>query len=650
MKTLEQILNENPELIENMYQLIAARLPDLQLEIGQLETMLNIPRSYLRDWADTGVIGTPRDTKTDRVQYRFTLQDVRKAAWLYKATQTGLLPGKDKNEVSQFLANEANIRALDAVTSSPKEKPTIIKPLGPESAFLDFYDYIVPRLVEACFAIIFGKVKKNVTLVIGLGDPDITPDPNAISNMTRAFVGSVDDNRVIATCHSTSPLIDLDSYDVLSYPLHKAQVQIATGKGPAARKNQVPLPELRQAIDSLSQTDRCTLDIVLHWIFQLARKRETMGQVREFAALHPTEYRALAVHRPQVLVDWLVERGKDLQRAWSFAVILTPRDPVMKPRYLQELETFVCSRKGPYHNNPFPSKREGYSFNAFELGHLINPGRVRRGTVYPQEFESNVSALVAVPTYFNNQINGVLYVASTENGFEFEDIDERLLAIIARITGSLIGDAFANKAEGIGLRNAIRAPRMINPIFFAFKTERDLMDRMVEQLETQPLQARPSTGLLAVDINKSKNILRENTHKLNTQEHVDRFFCDIGTLLNKIAGTDTTAFQTRPDRFTFVYEGVEKQTLIENARRILRRFESYIYDPDFLEAPLIKDLQIRIGVAFIAADIDDRPDLNAEVAHEYLIRALEEAKKRGETTHKSSCFLIDVATGQGDEI
>ena len=376
-----------------------------------------------------------------------------------------------------------------------------------------------------------------------------------------------------------------------------------------------------------------TLKTLLEWTAQLAAQREQMGVIREFATVNPTEYDTVVYGRPQLFVDWLVERANQGGKSWSFAVILTPRGDIDMPRYRQELRTFICSKSGPYYNNPYTVFEEGYTHIAFELGHLIYPRGVRKGSVYPEKFEKDICSLIAVPTYFHDHINGVLYVASNVDGHSFSHADELLLSIMARITGQIIGNSRSSESNSFEFENAITRPRVVNPIFYAFKTEVDLDDQLDSMITAVVKRQAPITscGLIAVDINKSKTLLQDddNPSKLRTQEEVDRFFRDIGSTL--VTTINRPIFQTKLDRFVLWYENGTEDEMLRDVSLITKRFASYVYDVAHVRPNgAIMDIKIRLGAVIANAEYlrsHDKSGTVIDVLYNDLATALEKSKK-----------------------
>ena len=171
--------------------------PDLKLRVGQVAEITKIPRDRVNKWAQVGLLGEERDGERGG-EHRFSLADVKKAMYLDSLSSVGKYSDDD---FLRFMEDEKFGKSFEDIIALSGASLPVLPQLKDEGSFLDFYNYIMPRLIEACYVLVFGYVKPHVSVAIDI------PASNPAS-ASRAVIATVDERRIVTTYHAAKPFFD----------------------------------------------------------------------------------------------------------------------------------------------------------------------------------------------------------------------------------------------------------------------------------------------------------------------------------------------------------------------------------------------------------------------------------------------------------
>lgn len=391
---------------------------------------------------------------------------------------------------------------------------------------VDVYHFLSPRLSEAIFHLTFKPMPRNPVFAI------------EIDKTSRLFYVAVfAENGIIITHIVKNPnfgnLIPytLDSSFPDEFKCYSKDNPYTIQHRKDRDDNEIKLSEVRHTL--------------IRWLSRLARERVHLQVYSEFSTIM-RNYDAAKRRRLNSVLSWIVnmkrqddeENRQEDNLSWSFAVLLLPDDDTI-PRHLVQMNVIGSSQGSPYENimpYPFGYNQRGLSPRAYNLAQIISSGPYKRGTLSPNLYEKDIDSSIAIPSVSGEAMIGVLYVASTQEGYEFSASEELVLALLSYIIGEMVSNNPTHRESNLAnYEQIIDNPLIMSPLFSGFFAMRqckyDIEKLLIELPDAKDRDY--NLLLIEIDVHSFRDYVGKDltTSKFKTQLDLDRFVQFLGSNL-----------------------------------------------------------------------------------------------------------------------
>jgi hypothetical protein len=408
-----------------------------------------------------------------------------------------------KNEISGLIQKSALVIQTDAPISTHQNDIELV----------ELYNYLSPRLAEIIFHLLLNPIPRDGFLILRLDDTG-----------GYFFTALFSATGIILTDITLTP----SSAGFLEYrSFFNERLMIYL-------KPEISIPPngfLRT--NHPESTEMKVVEVYMNWLTSLAKERIMRGMFKNYTAIVRNYWQAKR-QRLMNALKWLIERANHDGKPWDFAAMLAPdSDEDRLPRHRVRLSVVACSPQAPYISIlpfQFEDPSRGLSPRAYRLAHIVKSGPFQRGQIEPNLYEQNIDSAIAVPTVSGSSIDGVLYVASSRIGYEFNQEDELILALYSYITGEMITSNMKHRESNVvNYNQIIENPLIMSPLFSGFFPTRDCwhdLERLLKQKERAY-----GFVIIEIDLHASREEINKNPILFDTQLAVDNFIKSIGSSL-----------------------------------------------------------------------------------------------------------------------
>src|SRR6266516_1253047 len=690
---------QNEDVQERIRQNIQRGHLEATVTIGRAARLFNFTENQLRDWEDRGLIKPFRPTGGQR-QYAPTELD-KLAVIKELIEEGGYMPGSippDIDNIWGLIASKPEVQASRDSGNKAEHLPIDqrVKRAGKEL----FWRYFAPRAVRISLMMLCDGIPDTVVGLVlpGRREVGFIPTPEQFSQVGESLVGWLGKNRSIYIFYEPSPSFQYPS-DYRFLPLQAMEEDFPIEGTPKScnfivvRRETKPLTLNLELVESIERLLVPLYEDTEEW-------PHYFGQGRRDALYAAPKFTSETTLRDDVLdglSDIVVRLGGkriDGQDRWRFCCILLPNN-LLLPLQQRSLVVRAQSKNSPhevgvtispdkYVNSP--------SLRAYQSGHVVyRPEAAKDTAIAHREVEEPVHSAIALSVGGESgEAIAVLYISSDqEHSFPLED--RRILRMMGRIVEEVLMTYHARQQVMDKLRDLIKKPDVIDPLFENFFSENDfnadvvvllkeINKRMAENSEKAPkeeieridLAAQLQAGeakrdagflsLIAVDVD-NQSILSSRYGDRVTRSLI----YEVGErILDELRGPDQKLYHIYADRFFITLRGRTLEQAREKAQELILTLKGpYRFDALRVSSEqqartasmlVLPDITVRLGVAsFSYKKLEDLLHRyaggNSVIAvREIITRALNQALERGKVEGGNVVISWDLQVRRSEPI
>lgn len=530
---------------ERIQQSIEHARAEATVTIGRMAQLFHMKESRIRDLEDRRLL-SPWRSKDTTGQRQYSPSELEKLAVIRELLDQG------RYTAGQIPENIADIWASVAETNNQK-MPAVLPGIGQrefvreaDSMPIDrrvdhalyqevFWRYYASHVLYLALAMIYEEIRftPRAALVLPLHTPDAylkVQETQDLLTIGESLVGWLGQSRSFYTFLSTNPSFRYpDMFRVM--PLKIIEEGIS--------REDKPLDNTLLVIPRLDDESRLTLSQptvevirrlleplyteVPDWKFYLGPGMRDIVDPFLDVTVNPTTQDTILTN----LSNTIVRLGGADQRRWKFCCILTP-DHAYLPFQKRSLLVRAKSRYAPsiYRiGTTAVSPTDSVisiSLRAYQGGRVVYHHRVTpEDKAIANREQEEVGSAIAIPIGGEAEIPmGVLYVAAAgPDGFN--DKDQRVLRIVARMIHELFMTYQARRQASQKFLDLLRTPGVVDPTFRAFASETDFIDdvesllRDIQGMEglkpfarddERQYETKDAVSFIAVDIDRQTDL------------------------------------------------------------------------------------------------------------------------------------------------